>query len=182
MIKYHLNGGVRKGAFSQEEADKKFTAWLEEKQAKIQAKVDGLDKDKASDLAKRLEAEKAVNQKRIDDLLSKPEVDETEDVSPESVEAETNEIENEEATVVNETSSEEPSSDKIAAEEAPKDDATIEKQPAADIIEEATVGDETTAEEPSQEKVATDEAPKDEVTTEQQPAAEEGTEEEENKE
>ena len=182
LIKHHLNGGVRKGAFSQEEADKKFTAWLEEKQAKIQAKVDGLDKDKASDLAKRLEAEKAVNQKRIDDLLSKPEVDETEDVSPESVEAETNEIENEEATVVNETSSEEPSSDKIAAEEAPKDDATIEKQPAADIIEEATVGDETTAEEPSQEKVATDEAPKDEVTTEQQPAAEEGTEEEENKE
>ena len=66
--------------------------------------------------------------------------------------------------------------------QAPKDEATTEKQSAADIIEEATVGDETTAEEPSPEKVATDEAPKDEVTTKQQPAAEEGTEEEENKE
>ena len=32
----------------QEEADKKLTAWLEEKSsAKIQAKIDSLDKDKA---------------------------------------------------------------------------------------------------------------------------------------
>ena len=181
MIKYHLNGGVRKGAFSQEEADKKFTAWLEEKEAKIQAKVDGLDKDKASDLAKRLEAEKAVNQKRIDDLLSKPEVDETEDVSSESAEVDTSEVENEEATLANEISSEESSSEKIAAKEDPKDGDTAEKQPAADIIEEATVGDETSAEEPSPEKLATEEASKDEVTTEQQPATEEGSEEEENK-
>ena len=36
MMKHHLNGGVKKGAFSQEEADKRFAAWLEEKQAKIQ--------------------------------------------------------------------------------------------------------------------------------------------------
>ena len=38
MIKHHLNGGVRKGALTQEEADKKFKVWLEEKETKIQAK------------------------------------------------------------------------------------------------------------------------------------------------
>ena len=38
MMKHHLNRGVKKGAFSQEEADKRFAAWLEEKQAKIQVK------------------------------------------------------------------------------------------------------------------------------------------------
>lgn len=76
MMKHHLNGGVSKGAFSQEEADKRFAAWLEEKQAKIQAKIDGLDKDKAKDLSDRLEAEKAVNQKRIEDLTAAPESEE----------------------------------------------------------------------------------------------------------
>jgi len=38
MMKHHLNGGVKKGALTQEEADKKFAAWLEEKLAKIEAK------------------------------------------------------------------------------------------------------------------------------------------------
>ncbi len=32
MMKHHLNGGVRKGAFSQEEAEKRFEDWLEIKQ------------------------------------------------------------------------------------------------------------------------------------------------------
>ena len=58
MLKHHLNGGVKKGALLQEDADKKFSAWLEEKSSKIQSKIDGLDKDKAESLAKRLELEK----------------------------------------------------------------------------------------------------------------------------
>ena len=35
LFKKHLTRGVLKGAFSQEEADKKFAAWLEEKTQKI---------------------------------------------------------------------------------------------------------------------------------------------------
>ena len=42
FMKKHLLGGVAKGAFSQEEADKRFAAWLEAKDAKVQAKKDGL--------------------------------------------------------------------------------------------------------------------------------------------
>ena len=83
MLKHHLNGGVKKGAFSQEEAEKRFEAWLEEKQGKIQAKIDGLDKDKASDQATRLAAEKAVNQKRIDDMNATSETEETAEATAE---------------------------------------------------------------------------------------------------
>ena len=70
MIRHHLNGGVKKGALTQEEADKKFMAWLEEKQAKIQAKKDGLSKDESEAKAKRLADEKAVSEKRLIDAAA----------------------------------------------------------------------------------------------------------------
>jgi small subunit ribosomal protein S16 len=67
MLKHHLNGGVAKGAHTQEEADAKFEAWVTEKEAKIQAKVDGLTKAEADERAKALAAEKEVNEKRVAD-------------------------------------------------------------------------------------------------------------------
>ena len=169
MIKYHLNGGVRKGAFTQEEANKKFTTWLEEKQAKIQTKIDSLDKDKAKDLAMRLESEKAVNQKRIADLLAKPEVKENEGEGPESEEVKTTEIVNEEASAVdgttnmeasNETSTTEEVTEELVATEQPAADTikveptseTIEVEPATDTIEEEPATDEATSTEKSTEE------------------------------
>src|SRR5690606_36344152 len=65
LLKHHLNGGVRKGALTQEQADAKFAAWLEEKDAKLTAKTSGLADTKAAAKAKALEAEKEVNAKRI---------------------------------------------------------------------------------------------------------------------
>jgi small subunit ribosomal protein S16 len=65
MLKKHLAGGVSKGALTEEQAEEKFNAWLEEKAAKIQAKADGLSKADADARAKALEAEKAVNEARI---------------------------------------------------------------------------------------------------------------------
>jgi len=65
MLKHHLAGGVRKGALTEEQAETKFNAWLEEKAAKVQAKTDGLSKADADAKAKALEAEKAVNEARI---------------------------------------------------------------------------------------------------------------------
>lgn len=70
MIRHHLNGGVKKGALTKEEADKKFMAWLDEKQAKIQAKKDGLSKDESKAKAKRLAEEKAVSEKRLIDAAA----------------------------------------------------------------------------------------------------------------
>ncbi|MCF7567485.1 30S ribosomal protein S16 [Sabulilitoribacter arenilitoris] len=65
LLKNHLVGGVRKGALTEEQAEAKFTAWLEEKAAKIQAKSDGLSKEEAKAKADALAAEKAVNEARI---------------------------------------------------------------------------------------------------------------------
>ena len=65
MLKNHLAGGVRKGALTEEQAEAKFNAWLEEKLNKVQAKEDGLSKADADAKAKALEAEKAVNEARI---------------------------------------------------------------------------------------------------------------------
>ena len=38
MLKNHLIGGIRKGALTQEQADAKFAAWLEEKATKFLTK------------------------------------------------------------------------------------------------------------------------------------------------
>ena len=35
LMKHHLNGGVRKGALTEEAAAKKFEAWMEEKDQKV---------------------------------------------------------------------------------------------------------------------------------------------------
>ena len=64
MLKKHLLVGVERGAFSEEEAEKKFQAWSEEKEAKIKAHQDKVDADRAKEKADRLEKEKAVNQAR----------------------------------------------------------------------------------------------------------------------
>ncbi|MFT4575279.1 MAG: small subunit ribosomal protein S16 [Polaribacter sp.] len=65
MLKNHLVGGVRKGALTQEQADAKFAAWLEEKAVRIAAKKDGLSKEQAAEKAAAFAAEKAVNEARI---------------------------------------------------------------------------------------------------------------------
>ncbi len=67
MLKNHLVGGVRKGALTEEQADEKFNAWVAEKEAKIDAKKDGLSKVDAEAKAKVLAAEKEVNAKRLAD-------------------------------------------------------------------------------------------------------------------
>ena len=58
MLKHHLAGGVRKGALTEEQAEEKFNAWLEEKAGKVDAKKDGLSKAQADAKAKALKAEK----------------------------------------------------------------------------------------------------------------------------
>jgi len=64
MLKKHLLVGVQKGAFTEEEADKKFQAWSAEKDVKIKQHQEEVDAAKAKEKADRLEKEKAVNQAR----------------------------------------------------------------------------------------------------------------------
>jgi len=65
LLKNHLTVGVRKGALTEEQAEEKFKAWLEEKAGKITGKVDGLAKADADKKSTILAAEKAVNEARI---------------------------------------------------------------------------------------------------------------------
>lgn len=65
LLKHHLDGGIRKGALTQEQADEKLAKWLEEKDNQVNAKKDGLNTSKADQKAKALAAEKKVNEDRI---------------------------------------------------------------------------------------------------------------------
>ena len=90
LMKKHLLDGVKKGAFDEAEAEKRFTAWLEEKEAKIQAKRDGLSAADAEAKAKALAAEKEVNEARIAAQQPEPEVEEaTEEAVAEATTEET---------------------------------------------------------------------------------------------
>lgn len=73
LLKKHLQIGVLKGAISQEEADKKFDAWKEQKEAAITGKVDKLAKEKADARQKALDAETAKNAARLDAIQKREE-------------------------------------------------------------------------------------------------------------
>ena len=73
LLKKHLSGGVKKGALTEEEAEKKFQEWLTEKKAKTDAKKSNLQKEKDAQEAKALAAEKAANEARIAAALPKTE-------------------------------------------------------------------------------------------------------------
>lgn len=112
LLKHHLNGGVRKGALSAEEADKKFEAWVEAKEAKIQAKKDGLSAEEAEARAKALAAEKEINEKRL----------------AAAAEAE---------AAVEEATAEETVEADATAEEAVKAEAAVEEAPVEESADEA---------------------------------------------
>ncbi|GAL62504.1 30S ribosomal protein S16 [Algibacter lectus] len=86
LLKNHLAGGVRKGALTEEQAEAKFAAWLEEKTGKVQAKADGLSEIEAKAKADALAAEKAVNEARI--AAATPAVEEVAEEAAPEVEAE----------------------------------------------------------------------------------------------
>jgi len=96
FMKKHLLGGVAKGAFSQEEADKRFDAWLEAKGEKVQAKKDGLTSGAAAAKAAALEAEKAVNEARVKAAQEAEAAAQVEETPAEEAEGTTEEVATEE--------------------------------------------------------------------------------------
>ena len=123
LLKHHLDGGVRKGALTQEQADAKLAAWLESKATKVDAKKDGLSKAQQAAKAKALKAETEANEKRIKaaaDALKAAEVVEEEASSEEEVVAEVEEVATEEAVVEETPVAEEVvATEEVVAEEAP---------------------------------------------------------------
>jgi small subunit ribosomal protein S16 len=132
MLKNHLVGGVRKGALTEEQAEEKFQAWLEEKAGKVASKEENVAKEKSEAKAKALEAEKAVNEARVAAAV--------EEVAPEVVEEEV--VEEAAPEVVEE---------EVVEEAAPE----VVEEAAPEVVEEAApevVAEETTPEEATEEK------------------------------
>ncbi|HNQ66744.1 MAG TPA: 30S ribosomal protein S16 [Bacteroidales bacterium] len=71
LMKKHLLDGVRKGAFDEAEADKRYVAWEKTKISKISDKIKGLDDNRIKDEKAKLEAEKAIKEQRAAAIAKK---------------------------------------------------------------------------------------------------------------
>lgn len=152
MYRKHLQIGVNKGAITQEDADAKLKEWLDQKESKIQGKIDSLSQQKAADRKARHEAESKVKEARAESIRAKQ--------AAELAAAQPEEAVAEEAT-----------------EEAPAAEETAEavvEETAPAAAEEAPAAEEAKEEAPKEE-------PKAEEKVEETPAAEAPTEKEEKK-
>ena len=141
MYKHHLLGGVRKGAFSEEVAEQRFAKWLEEKEAKIDAKRKDLAGIAAKEAKQRLTDETKVKEAKAAELAKKlakaaeavaaDENEETEEVMEAAIErADEEQVEaSAEAVEAEEPAAEEtaaPAEEAPAKEEAPAEEAKEE--------------------------------------------------------
>ncbi|MEQ9230377.1 MAG: 30S ribosomal protein S16, partial [Cyclobacteriaceae bacterium] len=157
MLKKHLQLGVNKGAITQEAADKKFEEWKKDKEAKIQGKVEGLEKSKADKKKAALEAEAKVSAARADALKKKKEEAEAALVAEvKEASAEVDESLEEDAAAVEEA-------------QAETSEATPEAEAPAEVVEEKV--EEAPAEEVKEEEPKA-EAPAEEAKAEEAPAEE----------
>jgi small subunit ribosomal protein S16 len=134
LIKKHLLEGVKKGAFDDAEATKRFEEWMKQNESKVEAKKSGLEKSKDDELERKLEAEKKINEARAARLAkkqaalaakaeaaNKPEAPAEEAVPAPEAPAE------EEAPVAEAPAAEEPVAEAPAAEEPAAETAPEEK-------------------------------------------------------
>ena len=71
LLRNHLDGGVAKGALTQEQADQKYDAWKAQRDAKIEAKKQGLTKAAADKAKAAAEAEAKVNKTRAEAIAAR---------------------------------------------------------------------------------------------------------------
>ncbi|MDG1659622.1 MAG: 30S ribosomal protein S16, partial [Crocinitomicaceae bacterium] len=143
LHKNHLLNGVKKGAFTAEQAEEKFSKWLEEKDAKIQTKVDSLSSAATKVEADRMKAETAIKEARAKAIAEKNAPVEEAAPATEAVEAEvtsaeeTTEATTEEAPAVEEVKEEAPVVE-AAAEETPAVEEAKEEAPVVEAAAEET--------------------------------------------
>ena len=72
LLKKHLLGGVKKGAFTEVDAENKFQAWVNSKQAEIQSVKSKNSEDARAAAKAKLEAEKAANKAKTGTNVQHP--------------------------------------------------------------------------------------------------------------
>ncbi len=131
LYKNHLLKGVKKGALTEADVEKKFEAWLKDKEGKIAAKADGLKSSEEKATEERLKAEKEKSEARAKEIAAK-------NAPEEEVVAEAEEVPaTEEAPVAEEAATEEVPVEEPKAEEAPVEDPKAEEAPAEEPKAEA---------------------------------------------
>jgi len=148
LLKHHLQGGVKKGALTQEVADSKFEAWLEDKGNRIQAKIDGLSKEEFKAQADAFAAEKAVNEKRVSDAKALEEEAAAEQAAAVAAEEAAANTEVEETPAAEESKDEAPAAEEIKQEAPAAAEVKEEAPAAAEAKEEAPEAEEAKEEAP----------------------------------
>jgi small subunit ribosomal protein S16 len=153
LYKKHLMGGVKKGAFSEEEAERRLEKWLAEKEAQIQAKRERLAGEESAAVKKQLDAEAKLREAKEAAIAARNAklAAETKAAAAPAEEEVAKEAPAEEVaeTPVAEEKTEAPA----AEEKAAKTEETAEEAPAVEETAEAPVA-EKKAEKPVAEKAA----------------------------
>jgi len=136
LLKHHLLGGVAKGALTEEDAQKKFEAWVKDKELAVASKAKTLDQAKEKAREEALKAEKEVSDKRaLAAVEAETEVakegTEGADAVAEGTEAPAEVAESKEETPAEETLAEETKT------EEPQAEAPAEEAPAEEVAEAA---------------------------------------------
>jgi small subunit ribosomal protein S16 len=138
LLKNHLLNGVKKGALTDEEADKKFEDWLNEKNKKSEDKLSQIQKELSEKKKKELALEKEASEKRKLAAIAAAE----------------------------EAPAEEAPAEEAPAEEAPAEEAPADEAPADEAPAEEAPADEAPAEEAPAEEAPAEEAPAEEAPSE----------------
>ena len=200
LIKKHLLEGVRKGAFDDAEATKRFEEWMKQNEAKIEAKRSGLEKSRDDKLVELLAAEKKISEARAAKLAKKqadlaaraeaaskqetadkeaPPAEETTDAAAEAItETETTDAEVETITETETTDAEDEAATEVKTTDTPSEDVEETTDTPAEVEPEAQ---EKPAEPEAevtdvQDETETADAPSDDDTGNEQPADEKSSE------
>ena len=71
LLKKHLLEGVKKGAFDEAEADKRFNEWMKQQEAKIESKKSSIEKSADDERMKLVDSEKRINEARAAEIAKK---------------------------------------------------------------------------------------------------------------
>jgi small subunit ribosomal protein S16 len=101
LYRKHLDGGIKKGALTEEQAEAKFAQWLEAKGGKIEGKKEGLTSSKEEARRTALAAETKKNEDRgaalaiknapVEEVVEEPAADEAADATEAPAEGTTEE-------------------------------------------------------------------------------------------
>ncbi len=130
LLRNHLDGGVRKGALSQDEADKKFEAWKKEKGLQSDAAVKAIAEAEAKAKKEALAAETKIKEERQAAAAAKLAEAQAEEAAAEAQ--------------AEEAAAEEPAEEVVAEEPA---EEVVAEEPAEEVAEVAAESTEEKAEE-----------------------------------